>query len=165
MTQGIEDTIAEVVDLRFLAADTGVKQAFSRFIEMVLSDVVHYGLIGKLTYNSFDRGTESNILKNELAEKLHKSPNLTERDFEITNSKETKKELVEHGNIVEPRTQVEISSTASEDDSRTRRKNIRRQLGKRHQCKVENIKESLTFDFPHAVTTRLRVQILPVYPF
>lgn len=53
--QEIVVTMAEVGELDFLAAGTGVKYAFFRFIEMALSYMGHRGLKDKLTHNSFER--------------------------------------------------------------------------------------------------------------
>lgn len=57
MMQGIEDTLTEAIEVDFLAADNGVKHAFFRSIEMEKIDVVHYGIMNKLIYNSFERWT------------------------------------------------------------------------------------------------------------
>lgn len=66
--KGIEDTLAEVVDPDFLAADTGVKHALFRFTKMVLNNTVYHGLINELIHNSFERWNQSDVFVNKLSE-------------------------------------------------------------------------------------------------
>lgn len=69
-------------------------------------------------------------------EEVPQHSSLAERVLEVTNSKGTREHVVKHGNIVEPKTQLFLSSTASKDNSNSRREYIHRQLGKRYQRKI-----------------------------
>lgn len=85
-----------------------------------------------------------------------KHANLTKRAQEVTNSNETKEHMVEHGNIVDPKTQADLSLTASEDESRTRRQHLHRHFEKAPQRKSEKQRD-MNFHFSHAVRSRPRV--------
>lgn len=104
----IKDTLGVIVDLGLPAADTGVKHAFFRFIEMALTDMIHHGITDKLIHNSFERWTQSEELMRKLAEEVFEHPDLTERVLEITESSETKANLDEPKNIVESWTQMDL---------------------------------------------------------
>lgn len=128
----IEDTLGEAVDLVFLAPDTEVKRGIFCSIEVTSIDMVHHGLMDRRIHNSFESLKRSEVLVSKLAEELYKHPTLMERALEITSSIKTKENLVEHENIVEPPTQVDISSTASKDDYTSRSESIHRQLERTH---------------------------------
>lgn len=70
--QGFEETLTEAVHMGFLAAVTGLKNAFIYLIEVALTDMVQLGLTDKVFYISSQRWTQSEILVSELAEELCK---------------------------------------------------------------------------------------------
>lgn len=158
MIQGIGDTRAKVVDLGLLAAGTGVKHALFCFVEMVLIDMIHLRIKDILIHNRFECLTKLEVLVNKVDDDVCKNPNLIEMVLEITNFNKTKANLVKHGNIVEPRTQVALSSTASEDGSIAKLEHICRHLGKTlvvkaHQLKVKKSKKQPPCNSP----TQLKV--------
>lgn len=106
-------------------------------METVLTDLVYDLLINKLIQNSFELCNQSDIFLNKFFAEVRKHPNLTEWVLEIISSTDTKHLLGKHWYIVEPRTQMDLSSTASEYFSRTRHKQMCSQFGITHKLKVE----------------------------
>lgn len=74
--------------------------------------------------------------------------------MDIINSDETKGDLVEHGNVVDPKTQVTLSSTPPENDSAVRHEHIRRRLVKAqvvettHPRRIQKVKKNLPLTSP-----------------
>lgn len=101
MMEKIEKTLPVVVYLRFLHADTGLKEAFIHFFEVVLTKMSQNGWIDQLIYYSLERW-KSDIPENKLAEVVCKHPNLEERVLEKSRFSESKEHFVEHGNVVDP---------------------------------------------------------------
>lgn len=126
MIQGVKDALAVVVESVFLAGKTGVKHDFFSFIGMALANMVHHGLMDILIHNSFERWQQSEVLVNKLAEGMCRLPHLTDCVLHISSSNEIRKHLVEHGNVVEPKKEVDLCSTACKDECRSSRKQLRR---------------------------------------
>lgn len=96
IAQGIEETLPEAVDLGFLATDTGVKQAFFRFTEMAITDMVHRGSMDEINYNSIGRWTQPEIPVNKLTREVCKHRYHTKRILDIADLNEIKEHSVEH---------------------------------------------------------------------
>lgn len=118
---------------------------------MAQIEMVHCGLMDKLIHNSFELWNQSQVLVKNLHEEVCKHSNLTKPVLVNSNSTKTKTHLVRYGNIIEPKTQMALSSTASEDDSAGSRGHIRSPLEKTkflraHQWEVK--KKNNFFQIP-----------------
>lgn len=54
MVQGMQETLAETIDMSIFAAETGYKHAFIRLIEMPPTDVEEPRLLHNFIRNSFE---------------------------------------------------------------------------------------------------------------
>lgn len=78
---------------------------------MAIPYVLYHGLINKLIYDSDESWAQSEVHVKKLSEELYMHPNLIEWDLEINNSNKTEANVARHGNTVEPKIQVDSSST------------------------------------------------------
>lgn len=94
MMQNIGDTLPDAIKTGFLSGDADFEHAFFLFIEMALTDMVHYVLMNKLTNNSFELSNQSEVLTNKLAEEECEHTNLLKRVLKITSSINIRETLV-----------------------------------------------------------------------
>lgn len=94
LMQGAEETLAKAVNMSIRAANTGIKYAFFRFIEIALTDMAHHWSMDEVVHERFERWTQSEALVSRSAEEAFKHRNFTERVPEITNFNVAKEVLV-----------------------------------------------------------------------
>lgn len=95
--------LAEIVGLRFLAVDTGLKHAFFCFIQISSTKLIHLASMENRTQQLFGRWTHSEIHRNKLAAWPCKNRNHTWFVLQMNTSNRAKQPLVEHGDTVEPK--------------------------------------------------------------
>lgn len=115
--EGIEETLAKAIDVGFKDADTAVKNAFFRFINMTLTGLEQQRLMHTVIQSIPERWTQSEILVDKLSEKVCRHPILMSCIMESTNFKESEGNLDEHGSNFEHKAHVDLSSTVSDNDT------------------------------------------------
>lgn len=70
LMQCIEEILAKAFKLGFHSADTGIKNAFFRFLEIALKEMIHQGTLDTVLTKSFDRLLQSDTLVSALVEKI-----------------------------------------------------------------------------------------------
>lgn len=83
MMHRIKDTLDEVVDLGFLATDTGNKHALFCFLKKALVGIVRHGIMYELTGCGFVGWNHSKILKEMLVGRMSKFPNLAQQVLQV----------------------------------------------------------------------------------
>lgn len=113
----------------FYITDTKVKYSFSRFIEMVITNVEHCGLMHKLIHSSFKRWTQSKVLREKLAEKARINPILTNPVSEIASCIYVVGTLAQGESTIKSKILVGLLSTALKKMSLTKHRRNRLGLG------------------------------------
>lgn len=152
MLVGVEETLAETVNMGFNAVSTDVKPAFFGFIEMAIIDMAHHGLLYIPIQTAVERWTQSKKLMNVLAEKICNHQVLTDRVAKIAISNEVCKGEVpstDHGTraIVPPH--LDSSCKAFDNDFFVRRENTRRLTGKKESTNRAKVKKRGNIPFLH----------------
>lgn len=70
LVQGIDETIAEALKLSFYSAITGIKNAFFRFLELALVEMILHGTLSSRLTKRFDRLLQSDALMGSSVEKI-----------------------------------------------------------------------------------------------
>lgn len=82
--KGSGDNVAEADGVGFLAADTGIKPAFFRFIKMALTEMVRQELMDKRNRKRFERWIQSEVFMHKFAEGMSKNPGTTKKVLQIS---------------------------------------------------------------------------------
>lgn len=82
MMQRIEETLVKAIDMGISAADTAVKNAFFRCIEIALNHVDQQGVMDKVIHTSLERWTWSDIRVSRIAKEMCRHPVTSHRDYQ-----------------------------------------------------------------------------------
>lgn len=77
MMKGIENILATVVKMCFLAAEISIKRTCFSFIQMALTNIVPHRLTDQLIHNSLERWIQAELLTNQMAKEMCKYSSLS----------------------------------------------------------------------------------------
>lgn len=125
MMRDVEDTKTDAVQMGFPVAERGVKLKFFFFIKMTVIFMVHHGVKEYFIHENFECLNLSEVLKNELAEKVGKNPSLAKRVSDITIYSKASGNIVQNESTIESNASLDLSWMACQDDFTTKKERTR----------------------------------------